>query len=426
MIAQTVLPFKLGITNDKITPHAGLALFGEFLHGLGFPEIVDQALPAPGSGAGYRPEEFVIALLLMLHGGGRTLEDLRELRQDEGLRELLGMGRIPSADAVGDWLRRVGQGPELEGLAAVNRKVLARGLKGDGEKDYTLDIDATQIVAEKQAAKYTYKGERGYMPIVGHLAENGLVVGEEFREGNDSPGTRNLEFIRRCAAQMPKGTRIAYLRSDSAAYQAAIFNDCEAEGRGFAIGADLDSAVLAVIAAIPEDEWRPYQNGHIAETVHTMNATRNAFRLVVIRRPVQLDMFQGEEAPLRYKAIASNREESAEETVAWYNRRGETSENRLKELKLGFAMERMPCGELEANAVFFRIGALAHNLFVLFKHKALPEGWVKHQVQTLRWRLYQTAGKVVNHAGALILKVAADRYSLFEEVRTRCRELALA
>ncbi len=322
--------------------------------------------------------------------------------------------------------RRMGQGPGLEGLAAVNRKVLARGLKGDAEKDYTLDIDATQIMAEKQAAKYTYKGERGYMPIVGHLAENGLVVGEEFREGNDSPGTRNLEFIRHCAAQMPKGTRIAYLRSDSAAYQAAIFNDCEAEGRGFAIGADLDVAVLAVIAAIPEDEWRPYQNGHIAETVHTMNATRNAFRLVVIRRPVQLDMFKGEEAPLRYKAIASNRDESAEETVAWYNRRGETSENRLKELKLGFAMERMPCGELEANAVFFRIGALAHNLFVLFKHKALPEGWVKHQVQTLRWRLYQTAGKVVNHAGALILKVAADRYSLFEEVRTRCRELALA
>ncbi len=176
-----------------------------------------------------------------------------------------------------------------------------------------------------------------------------LVVGEEFRAGNDSPGTRNLEFIRHCVSQMPKGKRIACLRSDSAAYQAAIFNDCEAEGRGFAIGADLDSAVLGVIAAIPEDGWRPYQNGHIAETVYTMNATRNAFRLVVIRRPVQLDMFKGEEAPLRYKAIASNRDESAEETVAWYNRRGETSENRLKELKLGFAMERMPRGDRSAS-----------------------------------------------------------------------------
>ena len=47
-------------------------------------------------------------------------------------------------------------------------------------------------------------------------------------------------------------------------------------------------------------------------------------------------------------------------------------------------------------------------------------------MQTLRWRLYQTAGKVVNHAGVLILKVAAERDSLFEEVLARCRELALA
>jgi len=56
------------------------------------------------------------------------------------------------------------------------------------------------------------------------LAENGLVIGDEFREGNDAPQSRNLEFIRHCATQLPKGKRIAFLRADSAAYQAAIFN----------------------------------------------------------------------------------------------------------------------------------------------------------------------------------------------------------
>ncbi|MFV1995979.1 MAG: IS1380 family transposase [Verrucomicrobiales bacterium] len=425
MVTQSILPFKLGITKDSMTPHAGLALFGEFLHALELPKTLAARMPAPGSGAGYQPAEFVLPLVLMLHGGGRTLEDLRQVRLDDGLRELLRMERMPSSDATGDWLRRMGQGPGLEGLAAVNRKLVAQGLKDDPRSEFTLDFDATQIVAEKKDAKRTYKGERGYMPIVGHLAENGMVVGEEFREGNESPGARNLAFIDHCAVQLPQGKRIAHLRSDSAAYQAAIFNWCEAQGVSFAIGADLDAAVLQEIAAIPDEQWRPYQNGHIAETVHTMNATHKAFRLVVIRRPVQLDFFQGEAPPLRYKALASNRAESAEETAAWYNRRGETSENRLKELKLGFAMERMPCGEKEANAVFFRIGALAHNLFVLFKCQALPHGWRNHQVQTVRWRFYQTAGKVVSHAGASILKVAAEMYALFEEVRTRCRELAL-
>ncbi len=426
MVTQTVLPFKLGITKDQVTAHAGLALFGEFLHALRLPATLDEELPGPGSPRGYSPRAFVIPLVLMLQGGGRTLEDLRQVALDEGLREVLGLSEMPSSDASGDWLRRMGAGSGLEGLAAVNRKVLARALKREKRREYTLDIDATQIVAEKRAAKRTYKGEQGYMPIVGHLAENGLVVGEEFREGNDAPQSRNLEFIGHCARQMPPGKRIAFLRSDSAAYQVAIFNECEEKDVRFAIGADLDEAVRAVIAAIPEEKWRPCHNGHIAETVHTMNRTRKAFRLVVIRRPVQLDLFTGEEPRLRYKAIASNREESAEETVAWYNQRGEASENRIKELKIGFGMERMPCGEKEANAVFFRIGALAYNLFVLFKRDALPKGWQKHQVRTVRWRLYQTAGKVVRHAGAVTLKVVAEVFDLFEEVRSRCRQLALA
>jgi dTDP-D-glucose 4,6-dehydratase len=41
--------------------------------------------------------------------------------------------------------------------------------------------------------------------------------------------------------------------------------------------------------------------------------------------------------------------------VQWYNQRGECSENRIKDLKIGFGMERMPCGQYEANAIFFRI-----------------------------------------------------------------------
>ena len=118
MLTQTVLPFKLDVTRDTITPHAGLALFGEFLHALELPGLVDETLPGPGSGAGYDPSHFVAPLLLMLHGGGRSLEDLRQIRADEGLRELLHLAEMPSADANGDWLRRMCAGAGLEGLAA--------------------------------------------------------------------------------------------------------------------------------------------------------------------------------------------------------------------------------------------------------------------------------------------------------------------
>ena len=63
----------------------------------------------------------------------------------------------------------MGQGKGLEGLSAAHRKVPAQGLKDDPRGEFTLDIDATQIIAEKKHARRTYKGERGYMPIVGHF-----------------------------------------------------------------------------------------------------------------------------------------------------------------------------------------------------------------------------------------------------------------
>jgi hypothetical protein len=333
---------------------------------------------------------------------------------------------MPSADATGDWLRRMGTPQGLAGLAIVNRHHIRRALNRDPTTAYTLDIDATQIVAEKREAKWTYKGERGYMPMVGHLAENGLVLGDEFREGNEAPGARNLEFIEHCVAQMPQGKRVAHLRADSATYQAAVFNWCEAHHLTFAIGGDLDQAVKGVIETIPAGAWRPYHDGHIAETVHSMNKTKQAFRLIVIRRPVQQPLFAAETPPERYTVIASNREESAEATVRWYNRRGETSENRIKELKIGFGLERLPCGTLAANAVFFRIGVFAYNLFVLFKLLALPRAWQTFQVRTVRWRLYQIAGKVVTHARGLFLKVQEGIFAVLDDIRTRCAEVAHA
>ena len=419
-----MLPFKLEETKDLITSHGGLALLGEFAVGLGLLKAVDKDLPLPGSGAGYCASEHVLPLILMLNGGGRSLEDLRQIRQDQGLREVLGIERMASSDATGDWLRRSGVNGGLEALGEVNRRTLKRGLKYDGIKGYTLDIDASGIEADKQSAKMTYKGYPGYMPIVGHLAENGLILGDEFRQGNEAPAARNLEFIKYCEEQLPTGKRVKALRADSAAYQAEVINHCGHHGIEFAIGADLDEAVVRQIKSLGASDWQSYQNGFIAETVHCMNKTKEAFRLVVIRRLYQDKLYDEAQVSERFTAIATNRAGSAEEVVQWYNQRGECSENRIKELKIGFGMERMPCGQFEANAVFFRIGVLAYNVGRLFVLKTLDKSWHRHQVQTLRWKLYETAGKIVFHGRDIWLKVRHDLRRLFSRIRSNSWQFA--
>ncbi|MDQ7002972.1 MAG: IS1380 family transposase, partial [Ghiorsea sp.] len=351
---QTVLPFKLASTTEILTAHAGLALFGEFCAAMKLSEQVNKHLPEPGSAKGYDPSLYVQSIVLMLHGGGRSLEDLRILSTDEGLKSLLNM-TIPSADATGNWLRRMGKGSGLSDLGQVMNKHRKWALERDSHQDFTLDIDASQIVAEKRTAHYTYKKKKGYMPMIGHLAENGLIIHEEFREGNEAPASRNREFIQACKSNMPKGKRISHLRADSATYQAEVINDCEKGNVTFAIGAKKDSAVKTTIAAIPEHAWKPYRDGEIASTVHCMDKSE-AFTLIVTRKGVQLSL-ESNDSECFYHAIATNHAGEANEVMDWYCLRGEFSENRIKELKLGFGMERMPCGQFLANAVFFRIGA---------------------------------------------------------------------
>ena len=129
------------------------------------------------------------------------------------------------------------------------------------------------------------------MPLVAHVRElSGMVVHEEFREGNAAPAAGHVPFLEACLRRLPKGIRITRLRADSASYQAGVFNLCSEKNIRFAIGADLDPAVRDAIGMIPDTDWRPYRDGHIAETVHTMNKTHNAFRLIVVRKRIPLSL----------------------------------------------------------------------------------------------------------------------------------------
>lgn len=153
------------------------------------------------------------------------------------------------------------------------------------------------------------------MPMIGHLAEAGVVIHEEFREGSITPASRNLDVMVK------------------------------------------------------------------------------AFRLIVVKHKHQTELFDNKS---RYCVAASNRTESVETTLIGYRKRSEVSENCIKELKIGFGMERMPCGQFEANPAFFRIGVIAHNLFVLFKHSVIGGDWRRHRVVTLRWRLFHLPGTLAS------------------------------
>jgi len=438
MVRQTVFGFKLERTEETLTAHGGLALLAEFNHGLGLCGLADRDLPGSGSNRGYAPSVFVDRLILMLQAGGRSLEDLRALRREAGLMRLLGREALPDPDTLGDWLRRMGDSRTgqagLVGLGQVRDILNARLLRRDGHETYTVDVDATLVVGEKHDAHWSYTGEQGYMPMLGFLFETPVCLVDEFREGNVSPGAGQLEFYRQCRTRIPVGKRLARYRADSASYQAALINELEADQVRWAITADQDVAVKAVIAGLPPEAWQEPEQGcgyQVAEAVHTMNQTKAAFRLSIKREERrQPDLFEAPTTPYAYHVVASNwpvEEKTAHEVLVWHNQRGQ-AENFNKELKHGLGMEQMPCGASGANAVFFRIGVLAYNLFIGFKRLACPAAWASQTIATVRWRLVQVAGRMLRHAGQVVLRLVVDAEALacWRTIRQRCWALGVA
>lgn len=138
---------------------------------------------------------------------------------------------------------------------------------------------------------------------------------------------------------------------------------------------------------------------------HWIGDDEDAFTLVIQRTEIEgqamLDLNDAEEIIAHgyvYRAIATNRDTlSDSDIIHWYNQRAEDRENRIKELKLDFGDDVLPCSDFNANALYLLISTLSFNLFALMR-QLLPEELSRHRATTIRWRLVALAGKAVKTA----------------------------
>lgn len=436
---MTILPYKLDTTNDLLTSRAGLLAIAQLMDSLNLVERIDQHFPLPNSNRGFRPSEFIKTFILMQHEGSFHLDDIRQLQDDEALRTVLALNKLPRATTLGDWLRRMGSQPQIQDAwMKVNKTLLQSALHRC--KKVTLDIDATEIVAHKAGAQWTYNKNKGFMPMVGHIAQTGQVVAVDFRQGNSPPAQDNLAFIKQCQQSLPGGCTINALRIDAAGYQTKIIAYCDEQDIDYAIRAKSSAAMRTQIEAASASDWQPLLDKQ-GETISGQDTYRtsfcigdyeNAFTLVIQRKALKgqtsLDLDSPDSAEgislggYIYRAIATNRDGlSDSQIIHWYNQRGEDSENRIKELKLDFGGDTLPCSDFKANTLYFLIAALSYNLFALMR-QLLPEELAQHRAMTLRWRLYAIAAKVVKTGRQLFVKLKEKHRTLLEQVLLALKE----
>ena len=344
----------------------------------------------------------------------------------------------------------------LSGLRRVNQALVRFLQRHRRQSVATLDMDATLVETGKAEALYCYKHFKAYQPLNTWWAEHGVVLDSEFRDGNVPAGHQQLRVFKAALEALPDGVEKVYLRSDSAGYQQELLLYCgEADDRRFgeiefAVAADVTEAFRVAVAEIPEAAWRPLHRNvdgqrqktdqEWAEVCYVPNwaghsKNRADYRFLAIREPLrQLPLGEADLLPFptqefgakgRYKlfALVTNRELAGDQVIWWHRQRCGKSEQAHAVMKHDLAGGQLPSGLFGANAAWWAMMILAHNLNAVMKRLVLGAGWQAKRMKALRFHLIAVAGRVIRHARRLIVRLAAGHPAL-ALVRSARRRIA--
>jgi hypothetical protein len=361
----------------------------------------------------------------------------------------------------------------LQGFAKVNAELVAWALGIEPEEIATLDLDATLIETTKAVALFCYKSFRSYQPLNVWLAEKNLMLHTEFRDGNVPAGSEILRVLVESLEFLPSGFKKVRVRSDTAAYQ-HDFLKYMAKGKNerfgvieFVVGCDVSKEFKKAVAEVKDAEWKSitrWKKDHWEPTGHEyaevafvpdgmgFSKKGTLYRYIAIREPMEEQGLPGleEQQALPFQTIrlqdkrwklfgvvtnipdrdASGHKEkgwSGERVVKFYRKRCGKSEEAHAVLKRDLAGGTLPSADFGENAAWWWITTLAMNLNTLLKQHVLQGEWEDRRMKALRYGLIRIAGRVIEHARRLIIRVSGKHpaYPLLLQARERIAQLAL-
>ena len=434
---------------ETLTAWGGVPLVVQAFRSLGIPARVRQHIHIRQRERGYDEATMVESFVVLNALGGECVDDFAHLREDAGLKELLGH-EVPSPEAARQFLNQFhaeekieeakqGRAPQqiafipeetdaLAGLGEVNGELVRElGKRCPEQCIATVDQDATIIESSKREALWHYDGGRGYQPMLAVWAEMDVVLADEFRDGNVPAMMAPLAVAKRAFAALPETVRTFYYRGDSACHERELMQWLRDEKRadgpqgriGFAISARLSEALQQAILRVPEDHWEAYGEPHAKEIREcaevdfvpgdkSEHKATQPLRYVAIRIRQRQDELFADGSKVKHYAVVSNLWEwKPERLIQWHREKAGTIEAVHDVVKNELAGGVMPSKYFGANAAWLRLAVIAHNVLTALKRLALPAELLRARPKRLRFLIFNTAGRLVQHARKTVLRLAA-------------------
>jgi Transposase DDE domain group 1 len=432
---------------ERLTAWGGAALLIQAIRSFDVPDSTKRHVHIKQRQRGYSESEYVESLLVLHALGGDCVDDLERMREDAGLSELLGY-EVPSPEAARKFLNQFheealiskaqqqalalgqaswipGETAALTGLADVNGDVISTiGQRCAGQKIATVDLDSTIIESWKREAQRSYEGYTGYQPMLALWAEMDLILADEFRAGNVPAIREPLRVARRAFAMLPNTVNEYYFRGDAACYEQELLTWLRDEKRadgpqgfiGLAVSAPMQAALLEEIDQTPSERWKLYSEDANAVKEYAVidyfpeeapvNRYREPLRYIGIRvRRKQREMFEGSREMLHFAVATNLWDWDPKRLLEWHREKAGSIEAVHDVLKNELGAGVLPSKRFGVDAAWMRLAVITHNVLTGLKRLALPPELLRARPKKLRFLIFATPGRLVEHARRKVLRI---------------------
>ena len=402
---------KVEFNEDRLVSDAGLLLTATLADRLGLEDLVNESvwLPYRTPGAAL-PGRKVMSLVHGMIAGADSIDDMDVLRA--GSTSLVLGHQVMAPSTLGTFLRAFSFGHVRQLDRVLDVLVKRAWAAGAGPGDGPLVIDLDSFVGEvhgyqKEGAAYGYTRKFGYHPILATRTDTGEALHIRCRKGSANTQRGAERFVEELLARVRRAGHVGLvvLRADSGFENHQLMRRLDQQGIEFSIGIKQSKTVKALIAQIPDTDWKEVTDYPEAGEAQVAEVPFKGFRLIVRRTrlsdPDQLKLWPD----WRHHAFVTNRTCPSALVADIDHRHHATIEQVIRDLK-DQALAHFPTGKFAANMAWTVIAAIAHNLARWTSLIGQPTATVQ-TASTRRRQLLQIPGRIVRTARVWTLRLPA-------------------
>lgn len=372
---------------------------------VGLIELIDRQVDLLKVHLPYHESDHVLNIAYNILAGGRCLEDIELLRNDEGYLDALGATRIPDPTTAGDFCRRFESAEQVNCLMDTINQARRNVWKNQPPEFFqtaTIDADGTLAATDgycKAGMDISYNGLWCYHPALISLTNTKEPLYLLNRSGN-RPSHEDVAGYLDKAIELTLGAgfKSVRMRGDTDFSQTAHLDRWDARGNvTFLFGFDAHMNLKLKAEAMAPQCWtellrppryevrtqertkpanvkqqiideRGFENlrlaaEHVAEIDYQPTKCKKPYRLIICRKTIDVGVHQQVlwQEYRYFFFITNDRTKPAAELVLEANQRCD-QENLIEQLKNGVHAMKLPTGDLLSNWAYMVMASLAWSL----------------------------------------------------------------